>query len=123
VYGIQTHLELYADCGLWSIQTSCDPDNLAECRHAVEQCAEELIDSGPTEEELDITRRFLKSALMLETHNFEASMERLAREAIYLNHHPTLDEKLERLDAVTVAEVKAILNAAWQQRSYGELSP
>ncbi len=123
VYGIHSHLELYSDCGLWSIQTSCEPERLDECREAVAASTERLLHSGPTQRELDITRRYLKASLTLGEQNLESSMERLARDAIYLKRHPTLEEQLARLDDVNATDVMNMLDDAWARRAYSELSP
>ena len=123
VYGIQSHLEIYSDCGLWSIQTSCDPENRQDCFDEISHCCEKLIDEGPSASELEVTRHFIKASLILESQNLETTMERLVRESIYLDKIDSLEKRLERIDRVTPEEVAAILKKAWQQRAYGELSP
>lgn len=123
VYGIQSHLEIYSDCGLWSIQTACDPKNRQACYEEVERCCEALLTDGPSEKEMDITRRFIKASLILESENLEATMERLARESIYLNEIDSLEERLDKIDRVKPADVVSVLNTAWKQRAYGELNP
>ena len=123
VYGIQSHLEIYSDCGLWSIQTSCDPENKQACYEEVERCCEQLITEGPSEDEMDITRRFIKASLILESQNLEATMERLVRDALYLNKIDRLEERLTKIDRVTSEDIVSMIKAAWQQRAFGELTP
>jgi predicted Zn-dependent peptidase len=115
VYGIHSALEPYCDAGLWAIQTACEPRHAAACRRAVEDSVAALIERGPAPEELEESRRHLVSGLVLEDDSPEGTMERLAREAIYLNRHPSLNERKAQLAAVEADEVKTILGGAWAQ--------
>lgn len=47
-------------------------------------------------------------------------MERLAHEAIYLKHHPSLLERCEQLAAVTPAKVSELLRHAAERATYLE---
>ena len=123
VYGIQSHLEIYSDAGLWSITTACEPENKQACFDAAEQCCEDLLSQGATQHELDITRRYIKASIILENHNLEARMERLAREAIYLKRIDTIEERLAKIDNVTQEDISSILKSAWSIRAIGQLSP
>ena len=123
VYGIQSHLEIYSDAGLWSITTACEPENKQACFDAAEQCCETLLSHGATQHELDITRRYIKASIILENQNLEARMERLAREAIYLKHIDTIEERLAKIDKVTEQSVSNILNTAWSSRAIAQLTP
>lgn len=118
VYGISSRLEQYSDCGLWLIQTACDEQRAAQCRAAVEHVLTTLIATGPDRAELEQSRRHMHAALLLDEDNAEATMERLAREAIYLQRHPTLEERTQQLAAVTVADVRTLLAQSWRARHY-----
>lgn len=123
VYGIHSQLEAYSDAGIWGIQTACEPDHHEECREAVERTTENLLSRGPTAEELDTTLRFARANLLLEQQNLETSMERLAREIIYLGRPVSLDEHLALLEAVTLDDVKDCLAEAWATRAFGKTTP
>lgn len=47
-------------------------------------------------------------------------MERLAHEAIYLKHHPSLLERCEQLAAVTPARISELLKRAVERATYLE---
>ncbi len=123
VYGIQSHLEIYSDCGLWSIQTACDPENRRDCFNAIEQCCQKLIDEKPSQHEINIIRQHIKASLILEAQNLEANMERLAREAIYLKQIDSLETRLKKIDCITHEDVARVFEHSWSQRAYGELTP
>lgn len=122
-YSVHSRLEQYSDCGLWLIQTQCDPDITAACRQAVEHVVEQLIADGPDDEELKIARGRLHAELALEDDDPDSCMERLARDVIYLQRHPTFEERSDELEAVTPCHVQHVLRTAWAQRLYVEATP
>jgi len=116
VYGIHSRLEFYSDGGTWSIQTACDPGHADECREAVRATVDDLLRGGSDDRELEIARRHLSASLMIDEDHPDSIMERLAREAIYLGHHPDFTERMHRLNAVTAEAVQAALAQAWERR-------
>lgn len=116
VYGIHSRLEFYSDGGTWSIQTACDPRHVNECREAVCATVDGLLRDGINPQELEIARRHLSASLVIDEDHPDSIMERLAREAIYLRHHPDFTERMTRLNAVTAQAVKAALADAWERR-------
>lgn len=56
--------------------------------------------------------RHLRAGLLIEADDPDSVMERLAHEAIYLKHHPSLLERSEQLAAVTPAKVSELLKHA-----------
>src|SRR3569623_64764 len=122
-YGIQSRIETYSDTGLWLIQTACDPERADECRAAVESTVDQLLDAGVPDAELDLARRHLGAGLLMEVVDLEALMERLAREAIYLARHPSLEEQIARLQRVTASQLLAALAARWDRRLYMSAAP
>src|SRR3569832_1713140 len=123
VFGIQSRIETYSDTGLWLIQTACDPERADECRAAVESTVDQLLDAGVPDAELDLARRHLGAGLLMEDDDLEAIMERLAREAIYLARHPSLEEQIARLQRVTASQLLAALAARWDRRLYMSAAP
>lgn len=113
VYDIHTRLDLYSDAGLWLIQTACDPDHAHLCRQAVTDTLTGLLRDGIAAQEMEIARRHLIAGLYLEQDDPEATMERLAREAIYLDHHPDTAHRIAALHAVTPAQVTTVLAQRW----------
>ena len=123
VYGVQSNLDLYSDCGLWSIQTACEPENGAECRKAVEATVTRFFQSGPQKDELETTRSYVKSRLQLEQQNLEVAVERIARDIIYRDRVIEINEHIRRFDAVTAAEVMAALAEQWPRRGFAQTTP
>lgn len=120
VYDVQSRHEVYSDTGLWFIQTACDAREAQDCRSAVEVILQQLIGSGPKPVELETAQHHLRAGLLIEADDPESVMERLAHEAIYLKHHPSLQERSEQLAAVTPAKVSGLLKHAVGHATYIE---
>jgi predicted Zn-dependent peptidase len=123
VYGVHGRLETYLDTGLWLIQTSCDPEEAEQCRDVVDRIVYELRQNGVVDTELIQCREHLEASLLLEQDDLEATMEQIARDTIYLGRVPEMVERMEELNATTLADVAAALDAAWREPCYCEMSP
>ncbi len=115
VYGIHSRLEFYSDVGTWMIQTACDPRDMDTCRQIVRASVDRLLQDGISIPELEIARRHLIAGLVIDEDHPDSIMERLAREAIYLQRHPEFAERIEGLNSVTAQTAQATLAAAWSQ--------
>ena len=118
VYNVQSRLEHYSDCGIWSINTACDPSHVDECHDIVSDAIKRLINEGVDPSELDISRRHLGAGMLIDEDNPDSVMERLAREAIYLQGHPDISEFMNRLNKVTPEATQAALATAWESHLY-----
>jgi predicted Zn-dependent peptidase len=116
VYGIHSRLEFYSDGGTWSIHTACDPRHVNTCRDIVRATVEQLLEDDLKPQELEIARRHLSAGLVIDEDHPDSVMERLAREAIYLQHHPDFAERMEGLHKVTAEQARSVLADAWAQR-------
>lgn len=122
VYDIRSRHEVYSDTGLWFIQTACAAQEAKGCRSAVEAALQQLIRFGPAPAELETAQCHLRAGLLIEADDPHSVMERLAHEAIYLKHHPSLLERSEQLAAVTPAQVSELLKHAMEHATYLESS-
>lgn len=113
VYGVQTRLEFYSDTGLLLVQTRCTPSHSLTCRRAIEDVITRFLREGPEAHELELARSHLYAGLVLEEDDLELSMQRLAREAIYLGRHPGPDDYARALASVGPEEVRNALSAGW----------
>ena len=86
------------------------------CRDIVARSVEQLLQGGLEPRELDIARRHLSAGLVIDEDHPDSIMERLAREAIYLQRHPDFSERMDRLNLVTSEAACSELAAAWARR-------
>jgi predicted Zn-dependent peptidase len=114
-YGVTARLELYGDMGLWWIGAACDPALADQCRRAVEKTMQQLLREGPTARELEEARQHLLANLYLEEDNPLRSMERLARETLYLGRNPGVADYQCWLESVGADQVRQLAGTALRQ--------
>ena len=82
-----------------------------------------LMRNGPDADEVENSRNHLRASMLIAEDDPEENMERLAREAIYLKRHPTMEERLSELAEITPETVMDNLNRAWSNTLNLEWSP
>lgn len=102
---------------------SCDPDRLDEAWAIVER---ELDSAGSTVSEADLERIRAKAAtaVTLAGERPSGRMQRLGRQWMYRAEYTTLEQELERINAVTLADVRKVLaEFPLRPRTVGRLTP
>lgn len=123
VYDIHSRLDLYSDCGLWMIATSCEPKAAKKCRAAVERVVGELCANGLTPQEVKHASEHIEARLLVEADDPDENMERIAQDLIYTGRVIDLEEHRRTLHAVTLKQAQQALTTAWQQRAFFEWGP
>jgi predicted Zn-dependent peptidase len=123
VYDVHSRLDLYSDCGLWLVATSCEPKAARKCRVAVERVVNELCTNGLTPQEVKHASEHIEAHLLVESDDPEQNMERIAQELIYSGQVLEIQDHLRALHAVTLRQAQTTLAQAWQQRAFFEWGP
>ena len=117
VYSVGSHIDKYQDTGLWFVQTNTEAEQADRVITAVEQAMQELIDYGPTEQELANAREHLKSHYIINADDLQISMESIAQDIFYYGKAQSLEQKLAAYDQVTLASLQQVYAQAWRQAS------
>jgi predicted Zn-dependent peptidase len=105
------------------VSVSCDPARLDEVAAVVDREVERLA-ATVTEDDLDKIRSRIATGVTVGAERPGGRMQRLGRQWVYLGAYTTLEEELARINAVTVADVKAVLEAfPPRPRTVGRLVP
>ncbi len=118
VYSIHSRNDHYSDTGLWFVQTNTDMENTDKTIQAVENTIKQLIDEGPSQQELDFTRQHLQSALILESDDLDSKMDTIAQDIIYTGRIISLEEQLDGYSQVTTNDIQDVISRAWNQVSF-----
>jgi predicted Zn-dependent peptidase len=107
-YSVFCFSNLYARTGEVGLYVGTRPDNLKEALSVVASELERFVRDPADDEELDRSRENLKGRVVLSLESTGARMSRLG--ASVLNDLPILsvDEVIERIDAVAIADVRAL---------------
>ena len=107
-YSVFSGLSAYRDAGNLTIYAGCASEAVEE---VVDLCVAELrtLKQAPIPEaELRRAKDHLKGSLMLSLENTASRMSHLARQEIYFGRHFGLDETLNGVESVTVADVQRV---------------
>jgi predicted Zn-dependent peptidase len=105
VYSFASH---YADTGMFGVYVGCQP---AKVDTVLELCRDGLADvaaRGITGEELARGKGQLRGGLVLGLEDNGSRMSRLAKAELVYGELPSVGELLERIDAVTLDDIRAI---------------
>ncbi len=104
-YAVFTFQSFYRLAGVWGIYLGTAPATAETAVRAVREELEKVVEEGLPAEELARTKEQVKGQLILSQESTTARLYRLAATALYDEVYLTLDEVLDRLDAVTGEEV------------------
>ncbi len=83
------------------------PQNLAKTLELTYAELRRLRDAAVSEEELDANREQIKGHMLMSLESTFARMARMAKSMMYYGRLVTVEEVLEKVDAVTVEDIQA----------------
>lgn len=107
-YQVYSSAACYADAGNLTVYAGCQPRRLGEVAGVVREVLERVASEGISAAELSRGRGQLRGALVLGMEDTPSRMARLGEAELDYAEHRTVDEALERIDAVTEQEVAAL---------------
>lgn len=109
--------------GDYFVYASCDPDKADEVWGIVERELNGLA-ASLTEQDLERLRNKLATAVTLAGERPGGRMQRLGRTWLNLGEYMSLDEELDRINAVTLADLRAVHEAfPFEPRTTGVMLP
>lgn len=105
VYAIFSSTTSYIGAGQSGVYAGTRPENIAEVVSLIASSVEQVGREGITEQELSRVRDYAKGQLVISSEETRNNMLRLGKNACMRNELLTLDETLERYDAVTLEDV------------------
>lgn len=109
--------------GDYFVYASCDPEKADEVWGIVERELDGLTDSL-TEDDLERLRNKLATSVTLAGERPGGRMQRLGRTWLNLGAYMSLDEELERINGVTLADLRAVHEAfPFVPRTFGVMGP
>jgi predicted Zn-dependent peptidase len=107
-YSIYSDLSPYSDTGSLCVYAGTSADKALEMIDLVMAEFKSLKDTLLTSEELTRTKEQVKGNILLGLESSNARMSNLARQEMYFRHFFSVEEVLDRLDAVTADQVQAM---------------
>jgi len=108
-YGISSRWPMYRDTGTFVISTFTSNETLRKCIDASLEVVQQLVDKGPSEAELAKSRRYLTGQFPLGLQASDALAAQILNIEFYGLDPRYLETYTERVNAVTMADVKRVL--------------
>jgi predicted Zn-dependent peptidase len=112
-YSVYSFTSAYQDTGQVGLYLGTRPENLTEALAIVGTELSRLRDDPATPEELDRAKENLKGRVVLALESTGARMNRLGSEVLAEAPLLSLDEIVERIDAVTREDLAALVEELW----------
>lgn len=107
-YAVYSYQAQYQDTGEFVVYAGTRPDNALEVIGLIKDEIAKVTDSGITADELDRVRESIKGQMILGLESTRSRMTRLGKAEVTDGELLSLDEIVERIDAVTTADVHEI---------------
>jgi predicted Zn-dependent peptidase len=121
VYGFKLS---YADAGAWGVYIGTTPSQVDTVMTVIRAELSKVVDEGITTEELERAKGSMRGGLALALEDPNSRMVRLGRDELVGMPHLSVDERLAKLDAVTLEDVRSIADDLFTgQRMIGAVGP
>jgi len=104
-YSVYSAVNAFQDAGIMMIYAGTSPEKGDELLAVVGGELSDLRKVGPTDHEVDVAKEHLKGSLMLSLESTSSRMSNLARQHLYHGRNFAMSEIVNRLNAVTTADV------------------
>jgi predicted Zn-dependent peptidase len=112
-YAVYSFANAYQDAGQVGMYLGTRGDNLADALGVVGLELERLLEEPATQDELTRAKENLKGRVVLSLESTGARMNRLGSEVLAGTPLLSLDEVVERIEAVTVDDLGALARELW----------
>lgn len=108
-YSVYSYHTSYADTGLFTVYAGTAPKQTKEVLDLTIEQLGELAAGGLTEAELHRGKEQLKGSLILSLESTSSRMNRIGKNELMLGRHYSIDDMIERIDAVTKVDIRSMI--------------
>jgi len=105
-YRISSHHSEYEDTGIVAVLAGLDKSRLKEALDRIFIELEDLKENGPTDEEMQRTKQYIKGHITMAIENSTVRAEWFARRALFTKKVETPEERIAAIEAITKEEVQ-----------------
>ena len=110
VYSIYSYLSSYRDCGVLAMYAACTPDNIHKTLEVIGTQMKRLKEGDLAGESIHDIKTQIKGNLLLSRESTISRMSSLAKNEIYYNREVSVEEVLEKIQAVSLEDIIALAN-------------
>jgi predicted Zn-dependent peptidase len=116
-YAVYSELSMYRDTGCMAIYAGTAVETAAQVIHSIVKELREIKTNLVPDEELRRAKDNLKGSFMLGLESTSSRMSNLARQELHLKQFYTLDEMIERIEAVSADQIRDIAREFFQSKN------
>lgn len=105
IYGFRL---AFADTGAWGVYVGTTPSQTDTALNVIRDELSKVVDEGITTGELERAKGSMRGSLALSLEDANSRMVRLGRDELVGMPHLSVDERLEKLDAITLQDVQSV---------------
>jgi len=123
-YAIYSFRLSYTDTGGWGVYVGTTPSQTETAMNLIIEELDKVMAEGITEDELDRAKGSMRGGLALALEDANSRMVRLGRDELAGLPHLSVDERLQRLDRVSLADVQKVAQDLYSaERVIGAVGP
>ncbi|PIR48050.1 hypothetical protein COV06_01475 [Candidatus Uhrbacteria bacterium CG10_big_fil_rev_8_21_14_0_10_50_16] len=107
-YRINCYHSAYEDAGITSILAGLDKTRLSEAMDRIFEEINDLVTNGPTDEEMDRTKAFLRGRILLGIEDSSERAEWYAKQALFQEVVPSPEDRIAALQKITKQDVQTL---------------
>ncbi|MEY2672756.1 MAG: hypothetical protein RLZZ508_633 [Actinomycetota bacterium] len=115
-YTVYSFLNSFADTGYFGIYTGSTPKKMGQAVEVIEMTLKDLVNHGISDAEIQRGKGQLRGGLVLGQEDTTSRMTRIAKAELVTGELPSVDEILERVDAVTSEEIHDVVSEFFTQK-------
>ncbi|WP_433943290.1 M16 family metallopeptidase [Paenibacillus sp. SN-8-1] len=114
-YSVYSYHSSHADSGLFTVYAGTAPKQTKEVLELTQEILHETAVKGLSESELRKGKEQLKGSLILSLESTGSRMNRLGKNELMLGKHYTLDQMIERIEAVQMEDIRYVLGTMFER--------
>jgi len=123
-YAIYSFRLSYTDTGGWGVYVGTTPSQTETAMNLIIEELDKVMAEGISEDELDRAKGSMRGGLALALEDANSRMVRLGRDELAGLPHLSVDERLQRLDRVSLADVQKVAQDLYSaERVIGAVGP
>ena len=108
VYTVESSMASYSDTGCWSVYFGCDHHDVKRCLRLVHRELDKVMQSPLSDRQLSAAKRQLKGQIAIACDNREQYALDFAKNYLHYGKERSIEELLQRIDAITAAQVQDV---------------
>jgi len=113
VYTVESSMASYSDTGCWTVYFGCDHHDVKRCQRLVHQELDRMMQHAMSERQLMAAKRQLKGQIAIACDNREQYALDFAKNFLHYGRERDITELLQRIDAITPAQIQDVAQSVF----------